>query len=346
MKRRIVIAAVINLIGFSGFSQETNIYTFFMNVVNDHFKPPMIGFVNIAKGEHKGVQLGFINWNAGNFKGIQMGMVNTLGGELTGAQLAYINTAIQQTNGIQAGFINTAMQDKTGVQFGFINTVKKEVRGAQFGFINTALQSVYGAQIGFVNSAIHEFRGTQIGFVNLANRNKAGFQLGFINYADSLEKGIPIGFLSFVRRGGYMAIEVGFSDFFPVTIGFKTGVEKFYTTLYLAYNPSAESSGSRYASGFGFGSIIPIRKSFFFNPELQSFNTIEKKNNRQLTSFVPLFGLYLNRHFSITAGPSVTWSASYEENVLLKPVFNIIDFEINDDNRIFVGARAGIRYRF
>jgi len=185
-----------------------------------------------------------------------------------------------------------------------------------------------------------------MGFVNVTRRKENGVQLGFFNYVDTLEKGVPIGFLSIVRRGGYFALETGFSEFFPVTVGFKAGVEKLYTTLYIAYRPSGESTKNRYASGIGLGSIIPLKKSFFFNPELHTFNTIEIKNNRQLTSLVPFFGYHFNPHFSITAGPSVVWSNCEDEAVLLKPVFNIAHFDINNKNAIFVGVRAGLRYRF
>jgi hypothetical protein len=359
--RQLIIAIVLSLLSFAGFAQETNVYTFFLNVVNDDFKFPLIGFVNMANGNHKGVQLGFVNWNVRNFTGLQMGMVNTLGADLTGAQLAYINTTIQQVHGVQIGFINTAIQqvngaqisfintalhDVHGAQVGYINTAKQEFRGVQSGFVNTALQKVDGAQIGFVNTATKESYGPQIGFVNAANRKESGFQLGFINFADTIAKGVPIGFLSIVRRGGYFAFEVAFSEFFPVTVGFKTGIEKFYTTVFLAYQPAGKSSKDVYASGFGFGTIIPLRKSFFFNPEIHSFSTIEKKNNRQLTSIVPLFGYHLSRNLSITAGPTVTWSNSEGDGVILKPVFNIASFGIDKNNSIFVGARTGVRVRF
>jgi len=329
--KKIVIVLVFSLLSMASFSQETNAYAFFVNVVNDNFKFPLVGFVNVAKGNHKGLQLGFVNWNARNFAGSQVGYVNTIGNNLNGVQCGFVNTTIQQMEGAQVGFVNTAMQDATG---------------AQVGFVNTALQSISRAQIGFVNTAMKKAPETQVGFVNIANRKENGLQLGFVNYADTIGDGIPIGFLSFVRRGGYKAIEYSFSEFFPVTVGFKTGVEKFYTSIYLAYNPSAGSTKSMFANGIGFGSIIPLKNAFFFNPEVHSMNTIEIKNNRQLTSFVPYFGYNFNYHFSITAGPSVVWSASFDKGVLLKPVFNIANFEIDDKNSIFVGARVNVRCRF
>jgi hypothetical protein len=373
--KRLFITAIFSIFSLACFSQETNAYTFFVNVVNDDFKFPRIGLVNVAKGNHQGLQLGFANWNARNFSGLQMGFVNTLGENLNGAQVAYINTTIQHVEGFQFGFINTArqgvrggqiayinfaVQAVDGIQLGFVNTafqgftgtqlafvnIAREFQGAQVGFVNAAAKDSRGAQVGFVNAAMKEAPSAQIGFVNVAGRKKTGIQLGFVNFADSIGKSVPIGFFSYVRRGGYMAAEVSFSEFFPVTVGFKTGIEKFYTSFYLGHKPSDRSAKTMYASGAGIGSIIPLKKSFFFNPELHTMNTIEKKNNRLLTSFVPWFGYNFNRRFSIAAGPSVVWSASYEDNVFLKPTFNITNFEINDKHSIFVGFRAGLRCRF
>ena len=360
MKKSVIIL-FFSLLSIAGFSQETNAYAFFVNVVNDNFRLPLIGFVNVAKGNHQGIQAGFVNWNAHNFKGAQMGFVNTIGNDLNGTQLGFVNTTIKQVQGAQFGFVNTAMQEVQGAQFGFINTALQSVSRAQFGFVNTTIKEFRGIQAGFVNTTIKEFRGAQfgfvntamkesqgaqIGFVNIANRKENGLQLGFVNYADTIGNGIPIGVLSFFRRGGYKAIEYGFSEFFPVTVGFKTGVEKFYTSLYIAYKPSSGAAKNTYASGFGFGSIIPLKKSFFFNPEVHSMNTIEIKNNRQLTSFVSNFVYNFNNQLSITAGPSVVWSTSFDDGVLLKPAFNIANFEIDDKNSIFVGARVNVRCRF
>jgi len=375
--KKVVIILVFSLLSIAGFSQETNAYAFFVNVVNDNFKYPLVGFVNVAKGNHKGLQAGFVNWNAHNFTGLQIGYVNAIGNNLDGVQCGFINTTLQQVQGAQVGFVNTTMKEFNGIQVGFVNTAKLDVQGVQVGFVNTALQTAFGPQVGFVNTtvkdfrglqigyvnvAMKEFQGTQVGFVNVANKIEKGFQFGFVNYADTIGEGIPIGFLSFIRRGGYKAIEYSFSEFFPVTIGFKTGVEKFYTSLYIAYKPSSGTAKNTYASGFGFGSIIPFNKSFFFNPELISMSTIEKEdfdgwndyerwdtkkwNSRQLTSFVPNFGVNLNKCLSITAGPSVTWSSSFGESELLKPAFNIANFEIDSKNSIFVGARVNLRCRF
>ena len=329
--RKVVIVLIFSTYVFAAFSQGTNVYSFFVNFVNEDFKFPLIGFVNTAKGNHKGLQLGFVNTNTGNFSGLQAGFVNTIGGDLNNVQLSFLNTVTGDAKGLQAGFVNTTTGNLSATQLGFVNTAIKEAHGAQLGFINTTIQGIDGLQLGFVN---------------IARQKLKGVQLGFVNYTDNIEKGIPIGFLSFVRHGGYQAIEYSFSEFHPVTVGFKTGVEQFYTTLFLAYNPSDDFTRNRFAAGLGIGSIIPIKNAFFFNPELNSLTPLAKNNDRQLTSFIPFFGYNFNNHFSITAGPSVTWNYNYDNGDLLKPVFKIANFEINDNHRIVIGARVGIRYRF
>ena len=299
----------------AAFSQGTSVYSFFVNVVNEDFKLPLIGFANTAKGSHSGLQAGFINTNTGDF------------------------------SGLQAGFVNTTVGSVSGAQVGFVNTAAKEAHGAQVGFVNTAVNEAHGAQVGFVNTAVQGIDGVQVGFVNVARQKISGVQLGFVNYADSIESGIPIGFLSIVRRGGYHAFEYSFSEFYPAAVGFKTGVEKFYASFFLAYNPAHNFTWSGVATGFGVGSIIPVKNAFFFNPELNSLNPLGK-NDTQLTSFTPLFGYNFSKHFSITAGLSLTWSHSGGDGELQKPFFKIHNFEIDNNNSIVVGARVGVRYRF
>jgi hypothetical protein len=66
--------------------------------------------------------------------------------------------------------------------------------------------------------------------VNITNRLD-GFQLGLLNYVDTIENGIPAGLISFVRNGGYKAVELSVTEIAPITFAFKTGVRKFYTSL-------------------------------------------------------------------------------------------------------------------
>jgi len=309
---------------FSLFSSNRNLYTFFVNIVYEPFPFPLFGFVNVAHGNHGLAQAGYINWNTKNFSGLQGGFINTIGGELRGVQGGFINTAIDSADGIQGGFINT-----TG-----------SFNGLQGGFVNVATKGGQGLQAGFVNVSLQKLRGVQ---------------LGFVNYTDSIESGIPIGFISIVRQGGYMAVEYSFSEFYPVNLGFKIGIEKFYTTLSVAlsasYNTVHGPTLNDLAIGLGIGSIIPINDKFFFNPELSQLSPISFVGSRQTLSLVPFFGYKIGKHFSVTAGPSVTWLRVYGDGAPPKPLFKIAEYTFTDDpdrekNSIVVGARAAVRFIF
>jgi hypothetical protein len=171
-------------------------------------------------------------------------------------------------------------------------------------------------------------------------------QFGFINYADSIDGGIPIGFLSIVRNGGYYALEYSFSEYYPVTFGFKIGLEKFYTTIFAAFSPIQEKTARKFAYGLGFGSILPITGSFFFSPELITMSQMGFSNNTLFSSFVPYFGYNINRNFSVTAAPTFTWAYNDEGEDTLKSLFSILNREINDKHGISLGVRAALRYRF
>ncbi|MFP3043365.1 hypothetical protein LQZ19_16245 [Treponema primitia] len=286
------------------------IYSFFLNIVPDGFNFPLIGFVNIADGSHNSPQIGFINLNQKNFNGLQMSFVNTTGGG---------------TNGTQLGFINTNAQSLIGSQIGFVNTTGGEI--------------MKGLQLGFVNTSVHRTEGAQISFVNLT-KQLHGFQLGFINYADEIDDGIPFGFISYIKKGGYKALEYGVSEISPITVSLKLGVEKLYTSLHFGYNPLKEDFSSAAHYGLGVGSIIRINNSLFFNPELVAMNTINGSTNANV-SLIPYFGYKIASHLSIVAGPSITWI--YSNDGIESPFFKIIGKEINEENQIFMGARLGLR---
>jgi hypothetical protein len=134
-------------------------------------------------------------------------------------------------------------------------------------------------------------------------------------------------------------------------LGFKIGVEKFYTTIYAAYNPIDGFGLENFATGFGIGSIIPIGDRFFLNPELNSFSPLTMESSYDLLSFVPFFGYKLGEHFSVAVAPSVTWVHTFNDYPPPKPFFKIAEHYFEDDsitnkNSIVVGARAAVRFAF
>ena len=127
-----------------------NVYTLFVNIVNENFHFPLIGFVNIAAGSHSSPQIGFINWNQNNFDSLQAGFVNTAGGNFRGLQMGFVNTVVKLFNGAQLGFVNTAVNGFDGMQISFVNVAKK-INGFQLGFINYAESIENGIPLGFIS---------------------------------------------------------------------------------------------------------------------------------------------------------------------------------------------------
>ena len=294
-------------------NNSINLYTVFVNIVNEQFRFPLIGFVNIAGGNHGSLQIGFINWNQKDFKTLQFGFVNTIGGGMN------------------------------GLQMGFINTVVKSFKGAQFGFVNTAVgEKVGGLQLGFINTTVNKFNGTQISFVNITKQLN-GSQIGFINYSDSIEKGIPIGFLSIVRKGGYKAVELGVSEISPFNLSFKIGVERFYTSFIVGYNPFRDGIREQINWGAGFGSIIQLGKLFYLNPEITMHNGMNE-DFQKYVSIIPYFGYTIIPNLSILIGPSAVWA--YNDKDIEKPFFRIMEYSINDKNKLYIGARMALRFRW
>jgi hypothetical protein len=126
MKKLVMVLVLLASMRGLNFAQQnsTNLYTFFVNIVNEQFRFPLIGLVNIAEGSHSLPQVGFINWNQNDFETVQVGFINTVGGDMTGAQVGFINTAAGSVDGLQIGFINYADSIETGIPIGFLSIVR------------------------------------------------------------------------------------------------------------------------------------------------------------------------------------------------------------------------------
>jgi len=335
---------VINIIESIETKRRVGVYSFFVNVVPDNYQFPLIGFINTAIGSHQGLQAGFVNTTLVDFYGAQLGFVNSTFDNNAGLQAGFVNTTFNEIKGLQSGFVNLAGYGIQNVgQIGFVNMMRKGINGAQIGYVNATGGSVQGAQIGFVNFTGRSVQGGQFGFVNISGGKVKDAQIGFVNYADSIS-GVPIGFLSIVKKGGYRAIEVSVNEFYPVNLSFKIGVPILYTFFQGSYNPDFEH---QFASGAGLGSLIPLGKRFYFNPEISTLNTISRDNNLQIQSFVGNIRCQITPQLSIAAGTSVIHSYYYDgRNSSYKPVYSIVNHEINNKNRLFVGARAALTVNF
>lgn len=286
-------------------------YSVVYNRIPDEFDYPAVGVVNQSDGDFLGLELGFFNNHPGrvagaqfglinmvksSFNGFQIGLLNAVEGNASGLRLGVINNGECNGVGIQGGFVND-VQNMTGIQAGIFNTAKKNT-GIQNGLVNSSIQ-LAGIQAGVINSS-ENLTGLQFGIFNAAKK-LYGLQLGIFNVADSLCQGMPLGFLSFVRKGGYKALEMGYTTLFPYNMAYKTGVEAFYTYPMVSLDPDRKYG---VALGWGAGSKIKINTSIFANPEFQVQRVVRKDFEGYSTLRLNL-GYRLNDRFEMLAGPTI-----------------------------------------
>ena len=208
--KRIGIALVLSLavIGMSAAQEDEsadsiNVYTFFVNVVTERFRLPLLGFVNIAGGSHNLPQIGFVNWNGQDFRSLQLGFVNTVGGDVGGFQMGFVNTIIGGMTGLQLGFVNTTVRQFNGAQISFVN-ITKQLSGLQFGFVNYSDTIEKGMPIGFLSIVKNggyravEFGVSEIAPFNLSfkigvERLYTSFLFGYNQFRDGIREQIVVG---------------------------------------------------------------------------------------------------------------------------------------------------------
>jgi len=283
------------------------------------------GLLNIDRYSVRGVQVGGLGNIVGNkTNGFQVGgLFNINLGTLAGIQLGGICNILSDTMaGVQiSGLFNWSRGIVYGPQIaGLFNFSRRKVDGAQLsGLLNVTPENVNKIQIaGFLNYGKIN-RGTQVaGFINIASEANAGaqiagffnyaglgrgFQLGFLNVVDSLESGLPFGFFSFIRRGGYLKVEMSGNEIFYGNIAIKSGVRYFYNILNLG-------AGMDYLVNFGYGigSCFKLNNRLSLTIDLTSvavFTTVPQVSYHGLLSrLVPSLEIRIWRKFSVFFGPS------------------------------------------
>jgi len=321
--------------------KKGTLYTLVYNEVPHNSKLPLIGFVNKTRGNHSGLQLGFVNINQKNFAGLQLGFVSLVKENLSGSQIGFLNFGLQTVKAAQLGFGNHAKGDLVGTQIGLFNVERKNGNGLQLGIVNETRGNAKGVQLGFVNEARTNTEGLQLGFINDTKKTVEGCQIGFLNVADSISNGVPIGFYSYVKKGGYRAVEVSVNELYPINIGFKTGVPLLYSIIQGSYN---NNFTRQFALGTGLGSLLKLKGNLYFNPEAVYHSSLVS-DGIQATALRLNLRYSLRSHLQIAGGVSFV-QLNQEKNKTDEPWFNLADFKINDNNRLLIGAGISLSYNF
>lgn len=348
------------LAGYSGGIEGLEMGGFANIVKNDVNGAQMSGFANIVGGRTQGLQMaGFANVNQKSVEGIQMaGFTNVVSDSIKAIQLAgFSNIVSGSIQGVQAaGFMNLANEGVIGPQIaGFLNMSRGQIKGSQIsGFYNLSVDTIDGAQFaGFMNIAAKRMQGAQIsGFLNLAN-SLSGVQLGVINIADTLENGTPLGFLSFIRKGGFMALELTGDETFYAGLQFKTGSNFFYNILNIAGRPGTTAY---WGFGYGIGSNLKAHGKLRINLDLTATQVNRNEfwtNHLNLLSRAKLgFTWQASKHFAVSAGPTfnvLTMNKSNSEGIAnLKTVapYSVYDEIHSNNTRLIMWPGAHLSLRF
>ena len=269
---------------------------------------------NFSRLKHRPVQISLVHpigtngFYSGQFVNhLSFNIIAGYNGALQGLEFGgFANGIRYNASGLQfAGFGNFVGRDVNGGQFaGFINVAGKDVRAIQAsGFMNIAGGKLQGGQFaGFLNIA-RQASGIQAsGFLNVAGTLK-GVQLGIVNFADSVSGGIPIGLFSFVRKGGFRALEFETNDVFRGSAIVKLGVPRFYNIIAVGVNPLGDEMTWGY--GYGIGSQIlkigpvsanldavsyHINQGEWWTDDLNLLNRVSGNVTFKLSKFLSIYG--------------------------------------------------------
>jgi hypothetical protein len=279
----------------------------FANINKDFTGLQASGFVNLNRNVKNSFQAaGFANFNKSTENSYQVsGFANVVSGGNNRLQASGFVNVADTITGIQAsGFANLS-KDLTGVQGGGFVNIARDLKGIQgSGFANTA-RDVQGVQAA--------------GFINVARKVKGLQASGFINICDTID-GIPIGFISIVKKGGYRNFEISTSEWSPIQLTYRMGIEKFYNVYSIS---KLEGGWARYALGFGFGHNRKIfnktdlnvelvhHQEFVISPKIINFYPERENALSQLK-----VGLRRNvfKNIWVNAGPTFNLAYAYKFN--------------------------------
>ena len=252
------------------------------------------------------------------------------------------------------GVFNIEKKDVRGLQAaGVLNVVGGSVRGVQLaGLHNTVLDSMKGLQAAGVLNKAGQVHGIQLsGLVNITKKLK-GVQIGIINIADS-SYGVSIGVINLSKNGlkefSFFADEVA-----PMNIAFRSGSNKLYSILLIGYNPFEAHRSYRY--GFGLGHRFILGKKLSLDPELTNEHLAPgSRDNFKYSNDLYKLNLDLHarlgRHFSIAAGPSLSFYNADKTMPAGDHVFSPLydgypTWSVSDSFTGWIGGRLSLHFFF
>ena len=286
----------------------------------------VLAVINTNAQEKKAVQVAFIypvgtaGANSVDYtNNFSFNIIGGLNGGVNGFELGSVaNINKGDVNGCQiSGVCNMTSGDSKGLIIsGVTNLTKNQSKGVEISGVANISGSHKGLQLSTINFVKDYLSGSQIGIVNYAKKGK-GVQFGVVNVCSVDDDVLPIGIFSVVKNG-YYAFEVSTNELFITSLSYKMGKEKLHSIFRAGIGE--HNNESVFSTGFGFGSIIPIKGNHKLNMELicdalhYDWKWGDNKLNL-LNQFNLNYQYQITKHFAIKAGPSLkTFVTNQKEN--------------------------------
>jgi len=286
----------------------------------------VLAVINTNAQEKKAVQVAFIypvgtaGTNSVDYtNNFSFNIIGGFNGGVNGFELGSVaNINKGDVNGCQiSGVCNMTSGDSKGLIIsGVTNLTKNQSKGVEISGVANISGSHKGLQLSTINFVKDYLSGSQIGIVNYAKKGK-GVQFGVVNVCSVDDDVLPIGIFSVVKNG-YYAFEVSTNELFITSLSYKMGKEKLHSIFRAGIGE--HNNESVFSTGFGFGSIIPIKGNHKLNMELicdalhYDWKWGDNKLNL-LNQFNLNYQYQVTKHFAIKAGPSLkTFVTNQKEN--------------------------------
>ena len=234
----------------------------------------VLAVINTNAQEKKAVQVAFIypvgtaGANSVDYtNNFSFNIIGGFNGGVNGFELGSVaNINKGDVNGCQiSGVCNMTSGDSKGLIIsGVTNLTKNQSKGVEISGVANISGSHKGLQLSTINFVKDYLSGSQIGIVNYAKKGK-GVQFGVVNVCSVDDDVLPIGIFSVVKNG-YYAFEVPTNELFITSLSYKMGKEKLHSIFRAGIGE--HNNESVFSTGFGFGSIIPIKGNHKLNMEL------------------------------------------------------------------------------
>ncbi|MDD4192047.1 MAG: hypothetical protein PHI28_11990 [Mangrovibacterium sp.] len=308
------------------------------------------GSMNLVGGYTAGVDGlemgGVFNINQKDVRFLQMaGVFNLVGGDAGGIQMAGVSNAVLgDVSGIQMGGVSNWTGNVKGTQLAGVVNVAKKAEGLQVaGVLNAAVES-RGMQIAGVLNGSSGETGPQIaGVVNIGGKVK-GIQLaGLINVADSSD--YPIGLINLIKNGR-KSFSLGTDESGLAALTFRSGGRVLYGVLGAGYD--FQDHELPYALDAGIGAHLADGRTLSLDAEVINRNSTDFGGYGQYrVSFRLLPELRLGTHFSLYAGPSVSYTYPDKKNAGIDKTPGWVLYENESNGRaLHIGFSGGLMYRW